>query len=78
MMLGMRASDGAPWGQEWMFGEWDVTQRFTGFRMPLGEQYVPAWALASAQVRHLRYFPCEGFAMLSWLQYLSAVTVLKR
>lgn len=34
-----------------MFGEWDVTQRFTGFRMPLGEQYVPAWALASAQVR---------------------------
>lgn len=42
--------------QEWMFGEWDVTQRFTGFRMPLGEQYVPQWALASAQVRRRQDF----------------------
>ena len=37
--------------QEWLFGEWDVQQRFIGFRTPLGYEYVPAWAQASAQAR---------------------------
>jgi len=37
--------------QEWLFGEWDVQQRFIGFRTPLGYEYVPAWAEQSARAR---------------------------
>ena len=37
--------------QDWLFGEWDVQQRFIGFRTPLGYEYVPAWAQQSAQAR---------------------------
>ena len=42
-------------GQEWLFGEWDVRQRFVGFRTPLGYEYIPAWAQQSAQAR----LPCR-------------------
>lgn len=46
---------GAPWDPKtlyyprWLFGEWDVTARFVGFRTPLGPKYVKTGLLQAAQ-----------------------------